>query len=237
MPHPASRRPRPFRTNLAAACLALSGLLAPAPGPASTPPAALTIEELAREPQIGSFKLAPGGRYFGAIVTDEQERHSLLIYDLDRNTASAVKAHGELDISSFRWVSDEQLLYNVIRENRYAFGLFSIQRDGLRKQTQFNAYDATTLVGIPRARPNRALVWIRQSSRDGGRDQGLVEIRTDRASRSAGSAETSQVYAPPRDGTVLNWRAGPNGELAYCYVYRDRTTRLHRYDQDNRTWH
>ena len=71
----------------------------------------LTVEELFRPFSLGQASLSPNGRQLGAIVRDKDDTQSLLFLDLETRKSEALKATDGLDVSSFRWVSDREVLF------------------------------------------------------------------------------------------------------------------------------
>jgi dipeptidyl aminopeptidase/acylaminoacyl peptidase len=201
----------------------------------------LTIEELFRPAFLGQSTLSPNGRRLGAIVTGKDASRNLLFLDLETHKSEALKATDGLDVGSFRWVNDREVLFNVSRDKLYSFGLYHATLGQLSHFKAFNAFDLTRIIGIPRNRPDRALVWLIKSAQNTNASSQLVELNTkiDAFARSSSIPESSAVkwHEPPKDGTVIDWSALENGELGYCLTYHARKTALHRYDQDKNTWH
>ncbi len=242
--HPSSL-PRIFRyiglATLFLACCATPLVAAKKESPPDQPNTGpLTIEELFRPFSVGQASISPNGRELGAIVRGKDGTQSLLFLDLETQKTEALKASGDLDVSSFRWVNNREVLFNVTKDKIYASGLYQATLGQLARHRPFNAYDLTHIVGIPRNRPNRAIVWIIRSAQNpNARDQ-LIEVNTgvDAFSRGAYVPNSNMVrtYDPPKEGTVVGWHALENGELGYCLTYHARQTVLHRYDPAKDTW-
>lgn len=200
----------------------------------------LTVEELFRPFSLGQASLSPNGRQLGAIVRDKDDTQSLLFLDVETQKSEALKAADGLDVSGFRWVNDREVLFNVTKDKIYAFGLYHATLGQLARHKAFNAYDLTHIVGIPRSRPNRAIVWIIKSAQNiKARDQ-LLEVNTAADAFSRGSyvpdSNMVRTYDPPKEGTVVGWHDLENGELGYCVTYHARQTVLHRYNPAKDTW-
>ena len=200
----------------------------------------LTIEELFRPSSLGQATLSPDGRELGAIVRDKDDTQSLLFLDLETQKSEALKAADGLDVSSFRWVNEREVLFHVTKDKIYTFGLYQATLGQLARHKAFNAYDLTHIVGIPRSRPHRAIVWVIKSAQNQkARDQ-LLEVNTAADAFARGSyvpdSNMVRTYDPPKEGTVVGWHALENGELGYCVTYHARQTVLHRYDPAKDAW-
>lgn len=200
----------------------------------------LTIEELFRPAFFGQASLSPNGRWLGTIITSKDTSRNLLFMDLVTQKTEALKATDELDISSFRWANDSEILFSVSRDKLYAYGLFHARLGQLDRCKAFNAFDLTHIIGIPRDRPNRVIVWIIKSAQNQNAKSQLVELNTaaDAFARSAHVPDAHVVkwYKPPEEGTVVGWQALENGELGYCLTYHARQTVLHRYLPAQGSW-
>lgn len=202
----------------------------------------LTINELFRPALLGPAALSPDGSQLGIIITGVDHLQSLVFIDLETYTKEVIQAGYGREVSSFRWINDREFLYSLVEDKIYASGLF---RAKLREPTLvrgINTSDVTRVIGIPRNRPDRAIVWILHSHYN--TDGSLLELKTEYNTipfnRHAfpKADEPPQTYEPPPDGTVIDWLALDNGELGYCYTYHARQTLLHRYDSRGKgTWH
>lgn len=222
---------RPLALTLLA--LAVAARAAPPPGP-------LSAEELFRSAPLGEAKLSPDGRHLGAIVTDKDDVKNLLIYDMKDYRPSGLRGSGSLDIFSFHWLGSDRVVFSVSKEKVYSFGLYAASIASLFRYTPINEYDGTEVIGVPRARPNRVLVWIRQSAQDDGRPGPLLELDAshrasafDTANRSAAVVRS---YSPPKDGPVIRWDSDREGDLALCMTWARGRSHLHRYQAASNSW-
>lgn len=207
------------------------------PAASATPP---TIADLAAPRFLGGVSLSRDGRHLGAILSDENRAHYLTILDLATGTSEHLKAEDKLDIYSFRWLNNQEILFNVSKEQRYAYGLYRAELGKLASHTAINMIDLTRILGVPEARPDRALIHIVQSGLNPFAEGRVAEISTlHNAKPSARRAVTSfehKAYPRPEGGVASAWYALPNGELGFAVTYRDLQERLHRYEPANDRW-
>jgi dipeptidyl aminopeptidase/acylaminoacyl peptidase len=127
----------PYRALCGSVLLALAALSAHAQtvvinAPAALPPA----EAFFANPTFNGAILSPSGKYLAASSTAPGQRDMLMVVDLTTNKGKIVAAYNDADIGTFRWVNDERLVFNMRDKDlgpgdqRYAPGLFAVNRDG-----------------------------------------------------------------------------------------------------------
>lgn len=124
-------------------------------------------------------RLNRGGTHMAALVTIEQDRHDLIIYDLETKVSKTLRGSVDREIYAFEWLDDRRLLYFVSTEKLYALALMGVDINHLRESYPLQQYMGARLVGIPERNRLRPLVWRRFDALNEGRDQGVAEIRAD----------------------------------------------------------
>ena len=180
------------------AALALAGAARRPPRPRRRPRLCRPRSSSARCP-LGKAGLSPDGRHAGAVVTDKADMRDLLIYDLATYKPTGLRGSGSLEISTFRWIDDRRLIFSLAKDKIYTWGLYSATVDHLERFTPIDRFDVTQVVGVPQSRPDRVLVWIRQSAKDDNRPGPAARARrrphAERLRRGAGVE---------RDGALLH---------------------------------
>jgi dipeptidyl aminopeptidase/acylaminoacyl peptidase len=225
---------------LAAASLTCAFALPAAFPQAATAPTPLSAEALFRAAPLGEAELSPDGRHIGTIITDEHDTKNFLVFDLKNFKPAGLRGGGEFEISTFRWLSNDRVVFSVAKEKLYSWGLYAGDIDRLRSYTPIDQLDGTQIIGIPRSRSGRVIVWIRQSSRDEGRPGDLVELDAGGHTRTFAEARAGgalmKTYRPPREGTVMNWAPNRDGELGLCMTWLNGRTRLYHYLRASDSW-
>lgn len=229
-----------FRAAAPLGCLVLVSYgLAVAQTPATSAAAAPTLEELYQPLAVNEARLAPDGRHLAAITSAKDGTRSLLVIDLATQATEVVKAPADIDVGTVRWVDGTHLLFTDGYNGRYASSLFHGQLGRLGDATRFSAYELTNLVGLPRARTNRALAWVVvPTTSDDGYNQ-VVEYDVNVSATRRGTRTKSTVartYSAPKGGIPVQWLAQENGELGYAETYADRKFTAHRLDAKG-DWH
>lgn len=200
-----------------------------------------TIVELFRPYRTDSASFSPNGEWFSAIHTGEDDISNLLLFNLKTLKVKGVRGEGRLDVYSYLWMNDERILFNVSKDKLYAFGLFAADLGNLDKNFAVNMYDATRIIGVPKARPNHALVWITGDAEDEGRVGDLVELNSRLSVKSLrGTIDSNKSvvrhYRAPKGYDVIAWETDAQGELALCVTYKDSRFQLHRYLPETSQW-
>jgi acetyl esterase/lipase len=206
------------------------------PGPA---PAPLSAEELFRAAPLGEAALSPDGRHLGTIITDENDSKNLIVFDTKDFKVSGLRSSKSFEISTFEWLGNEWMVFNVLRDKLYSWGLYSAEIAHMERFIPLNQFDGTEIVGVPQARGDRVLTWIRQSSRDEGRPGPLVELNARRymtANDARDGAGVMHTYRPPKLGVVMAYRADQDGNLALCMTWLNGRAHLFHYHPDGGSW-
>jgi dipeptidyl aminopeptidase/acylaminoacyl peptidase len=235
---PCPRRP------LISARIALTGLLAAGlvHGAENKTAKPLAAEELFRSPAFAHAALSPDGHYLAAIASTEADRRNLAFIDLRDYTPSTLLGKENFDISSFTWLDDERVLFTIARDKLYSWGLYTAKVSELERHYPINRYDLMQVIGVPRARPNRVLVWILRAAEDVNRRTGdLVELDAGQPARAFDPNRRDTAFLrsytpPPRSGTVTRWIPNRDGDLALCATMRGGKFFLHRYVRSSDSW-
>ena len=83
----------------------------------------LSAEELFRAAPLGEARLSPDGRYLGTVAADGIDTRSLIVYDLKDLTPTALRGTDENDISTFRWISNDKLVFSLTFDKIWPQGL------------------------------------------------------------------------------------------------------------------
>jgi dipeptidyl aminopeptidase/acylaminoacyl peptidase len=217
-----------------------SGLGLPAaPPPSGQPLAPIPAEELFRAAPLGEAALSPDGRHLGTIITDEKDMKNLLIFDSKTFKPTGLRGGGSFEISTFAWLGNNRVVFNVLRDKLYSWGLYTAGIGNLERYTPINQFDGTEIIGVPRSRPDHVIVWIRQSARDDGRPGALVELNA--ASNlntfdARNSYAVVRTYGAPRLGAVMVYRSDQQGDLSLCVTWLKGQTHLFHYLPANDRW-
>ncbi|HEY0945716.1 MAG TPA: alpha/beta fold hydrolase [Opitutaceae bacterium] len=205
---------------------------AKSPTPASAEP--LSIEDLFRPRSFVRVQLSPDGQHIGATITDDSDAQHLLIINLNGEKPAALRADGNKDIASFRWLNDDRLAFTIADNKLYHGGVHLADRRDLRRYRPINTAYVRTIIGIPRARPGHLLVDIATTD-------DLVEINSTARPPAFGeppSLNFARTYATPANvGRIVGWGTSVDDELALCLTHQGSRLRLHRYRAQSNSWH
>src|SRR5476649_1140191 len=127
----------------------------------TTPPPAEAFFENAN---FTDHKLSPDGRYLAARTSRPGERYRLTVVQLDDLSVKVVAMFSDADVANFDWVNDQRLVFDTAdksstrSDDRYAPGLFAVNRDGSAyQQLAKTTYDDSEASGS--RIESRALDW------------------------------------------------------------------------------
>ena len=127
----------------------------------TTPPPAEAFFENAN---FTDPKLSPDGRYLAARTSRPGERYRLTVVQLDDLSVKVVAMFSDADVANFDWVNDQRLVFDTAdksstrSDDRYAPGLFAVNRDGSAyQQLAKTTYDDSEASGS--RIESRALDW------------------------------------------------------------------------------
>jgi hypothetical protein len=119
---------------------------------ASTAPALAPIpaEEAFRSSPLGWAALSPDGRHLGTVVTDENDVKNLLVFEVKGFKPAGLRGGGEFEFSTFQWLGNERLVFNVLRDKIYSWGLYVADSSTARRSSAYREKGpAASLSGSP----------------------------------------------------------------------------------------
>lgn len=195
----------------------------PAP-PSPTSPEQIPIESFFRPAALRSPQLNPSGTHLALLTYDQKsDANSLAILDLSGGPPKGIRGTSELNLSHFNWVDDDRLVFNVTKDNLYAYGLYVSDRHEPSRLKTLNTRDVVEVLGRPRQRSDNLLIWVRRSASDNGRDGGVLELDLRRNQR--GTGDTMNVrHSLPIPGIVSGvrrWFRDRDGEIRYALAHSE----------------
>ncbi len=175
-------------------------------------------------PQTVSFaQLNPAGTHLAMRVYDAKtDSNGLRIVELASKKASLLPGTKVYDVHGFRWVGNERLVFQIVRDNLYATGLYLVHRDLTNPPSVLNENDAVQVLGSPAARPDNLFVWVYRDAhaQAEGRSGLLVELKLREGSDRGFDVDFSRVVdtvTPPACDGVLGWMRDRTGEVRYAF--------------------
>jgi dipeptidyl aminopeptidase/acylaminoacyl peptidase len=124
----------------------------------------------------------------------------------------------------------------------YALGMHVVPAERLGSGYAIEAYNALTVIGVPRKNPMQPIIWLRNNAWDNGRDYGVMKINARQELKVmpgiggldsnkypyGTTASVVKAYDAPRTGTPAGYFTDRDGELAYAYTESNGLFTLHR---------
>lgn len=197
----------------------------PAPAPSALTP--LTVEDFARAPLMSGVTLSPDGARYAATVNWEGDRRGIVVMDINKGKRiGGLRGTTDLDVYNVFWHGNDRLLFQISKENIYAYGLFSAPVSKLESHIAIEEISVLDIIGQPRARPDRLLIWTR-----GGL---LDELRVTRKYKGISKSRVYQY--PDIPGQTLAYASDHEGELSFGIGWKNDTPSLFTWNPANRSW-
>jgi acetyl esterase/lipase len=145
------------------------------PVPADRP---VPVMDFFRPLLLESPKLNETGTHIAALVNAGEDRHDLLISDLDKGTFEVIHGGTNKDIYSVHWLDAGRFLFEVSADKLYGLGLIAADVRRPRQGRAILQYVGARLVSIPEKDRLRPLIWASSDAFNGGRDRGVVTVDT-----------------------------------------------------------
>ena len=210
---------RAFAGLLIAALAFRPGGLAAEAGSTPRSPAELSARDFFRPPPVGTLLLNPAGTHFAFTAYEEKEDSSgLRIMDVKTRKVTGFQGTAAFNVSDFRWAGDQRLVFTMAMHKKYAYGLYSVDRDNTNRPILLNENDVVRVLGRPKDRPENILVWPLSSARNRGKTGPAVELELPYKSKEPFDENYSNartIIKPPPDLHVVNWLLDRTGEVRY----------------------
>ncbi len=196
-------------------------------------PAAQTAEDFFRPARISQVQMSPDGRSVAGLAPiGDSNEIGLVIIDVETQEPKGFRWRGGHDIYDIRWVSDEHVVFSVIKWGMYAAGLYRANRKAGDIETLLDDRIVVRIVDPMVDHPKDSLVWIgaeyqgkpalatlKKKTRTSSRsmtDTSSANTKTLRGRDVLPAGQTFGVYADHNSAAriILNAR---NGELRYLH--------------------
>jgi dipeptidyl aminopeptidase/acylaminoacyl peptidase len=203
------------------------------PGTDPTVTATASATPFFRAPLLQSPALNRAGTHVAALFSGGGETYQLSIKNLQDETESFIGGAGPVQVTSFSWLDDTHIAYNLVANSGSELGLLVVDINQPADSYPIYQYGAARIIGVPDDTPMKPLVWVAVAGAD--RKPALVELD---AARNTGpfvdvrgddndeawvevAARNEEhilrvVPAPPGDNQ-LGYLANASGHLAYAY--------------------
>jgi acetyl esterase/lipase len=213
----------------------------------------LSVESFFQRDAIESMQLSPSGRWLAVQGAKPGERVKLTIIDLeDKEPSKVIAMFSRFDVTSFRWVSDDWLVFSLFDENDKSGkssggGLVSVRRDGekLRPlikrefESAFPEHGNTALeptnsmlaIGAPGT--NEIIIGEDHYNPDFTEYQHTTLMRLNVATGAVRSFFADQP-APP--GKITDWLIDGRGQPRVAVAAHEGRTRMYWADPATKAW-
>lgn len=208
----------------------------------------IPIQDFFRPRILQEPKLNPSGTHIAALIALGEDRHQLLVHDLESRKNEFVGGSGDKDIYQVNWLDDKRLLFNLATRKMYGLGLLAANIGELHNAYPLLQYYGSSLIAIPPKDRLRPLVWNRYDSLETQRDLGAATINTDGQrgklvnlvaaganhsmamdARDNNERHIATGYPKPDRGITYGYLADREGRLAFAFTSLQGEMALHRF--------
>lgn len=203
------------------------------PVPADQP---IPTQDFFRPRLLSQPVLNPAGTHIAAVVTGNEDKTRLYIYDIAKDKFDLLAGHGDKEVYNVSWITDSRLLFHLSSRKMYGLGLMAADVGRLNRAYPLQQYSGSRLISIPVEKPGQVLVWNRFDY-ETGNDEGVASLNTNVQStmmvdlhaanrslddfttvRENNSRTLLRSYPrPDGPGLTYHYMADKKGELAYCF--------------------
>ena len=208
------------------------------------------------QPELAQPLLSPSGRWLALLARGAGDRNLLAVVDLEQGAKATVVARfSDADIRNVHWVGDDRLLFDIVDlqraggDQRWAPGLFSVQRDGsgLRQLVKLRDDFIRSIpqTGVDRRLDfNHVLLQVPQLRQPGDNEVLVGELNADSRGRvvsvvpkrldvATGRTRSLLLGGPPG---VTRWMFDPAGEARVAISSGGGRARVHWRAPGSDTW-
>jgi acetyl esterase/lipase len=220
------------------------------PVPATEP---VPVVDFFRPRSLQEPKLNLSGTHIAAIITANEDRHELLVYDRETQKTERVGGVGDKDVNQFYWLNNRRLVFELSARKLYGLGLFAADVGKTSEAYPLLQYYGSRMVAIPTQNRLEPLVWNSHDGLETHRDLGVAVINTAISTGrfinrlSAGTTRSDRMdardnnekhiidrYPVAEPGIGHRYIADKEGRLGFAITMLDGLPMLHRLD--GRRW-
>lgn len=207
------------------------------PVPADQP---IPTQDFFRPRALSQPSLNRAGTHIAALVSADEDKHLLMVYDIATAKPDTLAFRGARDIYDVHWLNNSRVLFHLSSRKMYGLGIMAADVGNLSGAYPLQQYSGSSLVSIPLERPSHPLIWNRrdiENQRDTGiaaidsrnRNTDIVDLTTsmndsafmalrDKVRDSNRLAIDHSYPVPPGPGVTYRYMADKKGELAYAFT-------------------
>ncbi|HVT72348.1 MAG TPA: alpha/beta fold hydrolase [Lacunisphaera sp.] len=207
------------------------------PVPADQP---IPVADFFRPRIMQDPKLNLAGSHIAAMITSGGDKVQLLVSNLKDKKVDVISTPTDLDVTSFDWLNDRRLVYNLSAHNRGNLGLLAVDLDQVTRAYPLSQYYGEVLVAVPKDDKIHPLVWGSYDSLDTQKQLGVFVLNSDLrsgqfvdlstivtnsadtpAARENNTAHITKRYPQAEGGWATNYLADQVGALEFAVTEQD----------------
>jgi len=206
----------------------------------------IPVQDFFRPPgMLAEPKINLSGTHIAALVTNGSDKQLLLVNDLKTRKSDVIGGPGDINVTSFDWLNEGRLVYNLGTTARGNLGLLAVDLDQPNRGYPLLQYYNETLLSVPKDDRTHPLIWAAWDGLESQKQLGVVAVDSglrfgqfvDLSSVTAGTMDAPAAEEnntrhivrryPSVDGWATNYYADQLGELAFATTAADGVYSLH----------
>lgn len=195
----------------------------------------IPIADFFRPSLVHSASVNNTGSTLAAVVSDNDDKRYLFVYDIASKRATTLGGIGKMEMGGYTWIDDNMVVYNVIKDKLYTYGLFAVDTRDLSTNHPLIQACGLSVIGANDKYPSEPYVWIYSDMSAQGKDTGVHRInaklvkgglidwtKADLTMNQVLDAQTwneehiIDSYDAPENDAMMGYHVDKDGLLAYA---------------------
>ena len=158
-----------------------------------------------------NMKLSPDGQYLAFRSTKDGVR-SAVVVEIDTGEMRRAYGTASTDVHQLLWGGDDRIMFSMIKDNSYGYGLVSMPRENLRSK-RLNNFDVLRVVNPLEHNEKYAIVSILATNE--------LSVGLHRMNLKTGISRTLERDSDYPDYRRLDYSTNRDGDVLTMYGYKD----------------
>ncbi len=192
-------------------------------------------------PAFSSPQISPDGDFLSYLApASDDGKRALYTLELDTGISYGFKGEKDQEISSYHWMNDEWLVFNVTIHSNRALGVYAVKRDDAKSLATCELLTGSRILRSRLPDPNQ--FWVHQIDSNAFKDSQLVKYdillistrKGEMLTTFASNGRAVERFVDPEGGFVERWILNPKGDPAIARSQRDENDHYYRIFPDSK---
>lgn len=127
------------------------------PVPADRP---IPAVDFFRPAVFNSPQLNPAGTHVAALSSGGGDGYQLIVHDIKAGESRVVEGFGGMDVTSFRWLNDDRLVFSAVTDRDRHSALLAVNEKGRSRPYPLIQNGGVYIIGVPLADRLNPIAWV-----------------------------------------------------------------------------